>query len=383
MSRDAYCDPRRDSTLSHLTAEQALATLVPGKALPEKVLKHLIGEHNHRHTALAKVVSHKTRFERAHFLRRFFRDLKLRAGFKRIPDPRNLDQRHIRAMVEVWKADGLSAATIQTYLSFLRGLSAWIGKAGLVMGPAYYGLDEESYQRHEVASQDKSWTPKGIPVDSLLEEITASDPWVGASLRLIRALGLRRKESIIFRPYENVASFPDTGLDPSERQADVYAKIVGKGGRLRWIPLNSESRMAVVRHAQETVGSRDAHMGNPALDLRANLQRFNYVLRKFGVSRRVLGVTAHGLRHEVMNDTYHDTSGHPSPVQGGGPVCAEDDLRARRAVSALAGHHRQRAAAAYIGARPRSFATDTPSTESDDDETASAESDVKADIKAS
>ena len=63
-----------------------------------------------------KTVSHKTRQERAQFLRRFFRDLNLKAGFKMARDPRNPGQKHIHAMVQVWHDERLAPATIQPYL---------------------------------------------------------------------------------------------------------------------------------------------------------------------------------------------------------------------------------------------------------------------------
>lgn len=87
------------------------------------LLDLLIEFHNTQHTALEKTVSHKTRQERADFLRRFFRDLKAKARFATMPDPRNLGDRHVRAMVKVWQQEKLAPATIQTYLSFLRGLA--------------------------------------------------------------------------------------------------------------------------------------------------------------------------------------------------------------------------------------------------------------------
>ena len=108
-----------------------------GTAPPLKVLDVLIELFNTLHTSLEKTVSHKTRQERAQFLRRFFRDLSLKAGFKMAPDPRNLGQKHIHAMVQVWHDECLAPATIQTYLSFLRGLAMWMGKPGFVRGPPH------------------------------------------------------------------------------------------------------------------------------------------------------------------------------------------------------------------------------------------------------
>ncbi|MDO9196279.1 MAG: integrase domain-containing protein, partial [Rhodoferax sp.] len=120
-------------------------------------------------------------------------------------------------------------ATIQTYLSFLRGLGMWMGKHGFVRGPAHYGLNAEEYQRHEYAQRDKSWSAAGIDIEELIERVCAYDRYVGASLRLINAMGLRRKESIQFRPFEHVVPFSETGLPPENKAADRYVRIKGKG----------------------------------------------------------------------------------------------------------------------------------------------------------
>ena len=67
-------------------------------------------------------------------------------------------------MVQVWQREKLAPATIQTYLSFLRGLGSWMGKHGFVRKPEQYGLSLDEYQRHEYAQRDKSWAAKGIDV---------------------------------------------------------------------------------------------------------------------------------------------------------------------------------------------------------------------------
>jgi site-specific recombinase XerC len=264
------------------------------------VLEVLIKLFNTQHTALEKTVSHKTRQERAQFLRRFFRDLKLKAGFKTVPDPRNLGQKHIHAMVQVWQQAHLAPATIQTYLSFLRGLAMWMGKHGFVRKPGHYGLSLEEYQRHESAQRDKSWTAQGIDAEAVIAEVCAVRPRVGASLRLMSALGLRRKESVQFRPFQHVMPFSETGLPENQQQADRYAWVKGKGGRVRWIPLDSPVHLAALEFAQGVVDSRDAHMGDPRRDLKRNLRRLDYVLEKFGITLRKRGATGHGLRHEVL-----------------------------------------------------------------------------------
>lgn len=87
-----------------------------------------------------------------------------------------------------------------------------------------------------------------------------------------------------------------------------------------------------------------------SLTLKRALRRFHYVLGRVGVTREALGVTGHGLRHEELNAVYEDMSGMPSPVRGGSRPAPEVEREARRAVAELAGHSRQAAAGAYLGA---------------------------------
>lgn len=350
--RDARHQPPRQPGRATLTPPEILDQMRPGQANPLRVLETLIGFYNAQHTALEKTVSHKTRQERADFLRRFFRDLKLKAGFKTVPDPRNLGDRHIRAMVAVWQRERLAPATIQTYLSFLRGLALWLGKPGFIRTPAHYGLSPAEYQRHEYAQRDKSWTAAGIDIDALIQRVSAYDRYVGASLRLIRAMGLRRKESVMFRPNLCVVPFEATGLAPEQREADRYARIKegAKGGRLRFVPLSTPERIAAVEFAQAVAQGKDAHLGDPRRSLQRNLRRFDYVMAKFGITEEGLGATAHGLRHEAMIDRYMAKSeGKAPPVRGGSMVLPDIDLEARLAAAQLAGHNRVRAAGAYLG----------------------------------
>jgi site-specific recombinase XerC len=333
-----------------LTPEKILARYQPGQVDPMRVLEVLIELFNTQHTALQKTVSHKTRHERAMFLRRFFRDLTLKCGFKTAPDPRNLGQKHIHAMVQVWRHEKLAPATIQTYLSFLRGLSQWVAKPGLVLKPAAYGLTVEEYQRHEIAQWDKSWSAQGVNVDAVLVKAVAFDPRVAASMRLMHTFGLRRKESVTCRPWVDVFPFEQTGLPAENKQADCYLWTKGKGGRVRWLPVQTEDQKQAIKVAQSLTDPRDGHMGNPAHGLRRNLRRLDYVLAKLGITRKDLGVTGHGLRHGRLNDMYEDITGQPSSVRGGGSVSETVDLQARLVVSAAAGHSRPKAAGAYLGA---------------------------------
>ncbi|MCM0609779.1 MAG: integrase domain-containing protein [Ideonella sp. WA131b] len=330
--------------------QQVLDMYPPGKTPVNRVVDVLIELFNPLHTALEKTVSHKTRYERAHFLRRFFRELHTDAGFKLAPDPRNLGQRHVQAMVKVWQRRKLSPGTIQTYLSFLRGLAMWLNKPGFIRKPEHYGLTPEEYERHENAQHDKSWSGNGIDVEGLLSQVSACDARIGASMRLMVKVGLRRKESVMCRPYAHVHPFEETGLPVEERRADRYLWTKGKGGRPRWLALATREQQAAIEHARSVVSGHDAHMGAPDLDLKSNLRRLDYALRKFGLTKRESGTTGHGARHDHLQGEYEERTGTRAPIRGGEPVDPALDRQARLHVASIAGHARLRSAGAYVGA---------------------------------
>ena len=349
--------PRARQDWDGLSAREVLERHPPQKIAPFEVVEVLISLFNHRHTAKEKGVSFKTQAERAAFLRRFFRDLQGNTVFKTLPDPRNLADRHIRAMVRVWDAQRLGPATIQTYLSFLRGFSKWIKKPGLVRRPAAYGLSRERYERHEAGTQDKSWSAAGFEIDELIAKICAFDLNIGAVLILIRAFGMRKKEALMLCPHRSVVPFEATGFPVAQKKADSYLRIMAgsKGGRGRFVPIDSEARLAAIQYAKRVVADLDGHVGPPT-GLKQSMRRYHYVLEKFGVTKKALGVTGHGLRHEVLNDHYERRTGAKSPVRGGGAVAPELDTQARLEVADLAGHARKRASNAYCGAVARAGA---------------------------
>ena len=343
--------PRRPEHWGGLTAQEILDRHPPGKTSPMRVLEILITLFNHQHTAKQKDVSFKTRQERAYFLRRFFRDLQQKAGFKTLPDPRNMGGRHVAAMVAIWQQERLAPATIQTYLSFLRALAQWTKKPGMVRQPSAYGLKPEEYERHEAADRDKSWSAHGIDIASVIASICRFDAYVGAEVWLMRALRLRKKEAIMCRPHQCVVPFEATGLPLHKKKADFYARIESgsKGGRERFVALDTPEKLAAIEHAKTIVTTRDGHMGRPSHSLEQAMARFGYVVRKFGLTKNKSGVTSHGLRHEGLIDEYEKLTGHAAPVRGGAKLPKEIESPARQEVAELAGHTRRRASSAYLG----------------------------------
>ena len=142
-----------------------------------------------------------------------------------------------------------------------------------------------------------------------------------------------------------------------------------KGGRLRHVPIDTPEKRAALEEARRLVTVKTGHLGRPGKSLAQNMSRFSYVMGKFGITREMLGVTSHGLRHEYGNDRYEQCSGEPSPVRGGGKIDRKRDKAARLKVVKELGHSREAVGRAYLGPILRGKpATASPEASSPDQE---------------
>jgi integrase len=97
------------------------------------------------------------------------------------------------------------------------------------------------------------------------------------------------------------------------------------------------------------VAADSQYLADPERSLIQNLNRLHNVMTKFGVTRRALGVTPHGLRHEYAADRYEALTGVAPPVRDGAEPDRATDQRARLQVARELGHSRVQIAAAYLG----------------------------------
>lgn len=142
-------------------------------------------------------------------------------------------------MVAVWKREGLSMATVRTYLSFLRAFGEWIQKRGLVQRAAFYGC---AVDRSQLGSR-KSLSSEGLDVEALLKTIREMDERIGVVAALMRAFGLRRNEALLFKPQSGVVPFEVTGLRP-EREANFYLRAkAALGNDYVHVPVNTPLRI--------------------------------------------------------------------------------------------------------------------------------------------
>ncbi len=330
-------------------------------------LQAILNEHNHRHAKRHKEVSHRTRDARASAVFMLFsllRDLDFQ------PDPPNLDGTHVKYLfwyltcdpriADLCRRRGVpmlpkphSAAYLQFLASTLRTFAGWIGKDGLILQPERYGIDPVLFERTYVAQQDKSWAAHDIDIPQLLARVARIDERVAIMLELVWRFGLRRKEAVMFQPH--LAVVP-AGLVPIDSPiAEQYISCLSvergtKGGRLRLIPLVSDAQRDVIKRARRFAPYPTSYLGHPGKTLLQSLDRYKNVLSQAGITKKELGITGHGLRHQFAGDKYFDLAKVACPVRGGDPLGDPALLeRVLRTVSQQLGHDRPAISQAYLG----------------------------------
>jgi integrase len=192
----------------------------------------------------------------------------------------------------------------------------------LILLPENYGIPKSAIERTYLATTDKSWTAKTESPDSIIEEVSAKDPWVGMQLRLMKAFGLRIREAILMR------------VSYSNAESVLIVEEGTKGGRTRVVPVRNEEQRSVLQDATELAKKSDrGALIPPGKNLSQTLNRAYFICRKFGIFKGGTGMTPHGLRFEYANDRYEEVSGMPTSVRGKPDVYdREADAKARSTV---------------------------------------------------
>jgi integrase len=155
---------------------------------------------------------------------------------------------------------------------------------------------------------------------------------------------------------------PHLAVVPSLSVADLHAVASDdlsvlkvergtKGGRLRYVPIDSDTRRSAINRARAMAPLRNSTLTRPEHSLLQTIKRFEYVMTKVGITKKELAVTIHGLRHQFANDVYFALTGTHSPVRGGRSPDPEVDLTARRQVAEQLGHSRPRITGAITHSR--------------------------------
>lgn len=284
--------------------------------------------------------SHRTCELRGDTLFRLLRILH-EAGLQ-LRSPWNLQGRHIQRLLDQMKvrfaAGQLSSASIAQDLVVMSWWSAVVGQ-DKAFADAKARMDPSMWSRSLMAKHDKTWEGNQIDIGQKLDEAWHLEPFVAMALLAQYAFGLRRLESLMFRPKEDV----DGDLLRITRGA--------KGGRPRVLRISSQWQWDIVDVLKEfcTRGLCNS-IGDNGRDLATNLNRYKYVLGAIGVTKRELGVVGHGLRAGFACRML-DSLGVKPPVWGGSGTSGnpEQDHIAYSQVSAALGHSRLPIVGAYVG----------------------------------
>lgn len=112
-------------------------------------------------------------------------------GFK-LSNIRNLDNRHVRVLMQQLEARGNKPATLQTRRSWLVALANWIDKPGMIQPLEFYLVDPNRAQRDRSPGASR-WSE--CDVRTRCEAVFEHDRHVGVGLMLMHAFDLRPIEA--------------------------------------------------------------------------------------------------------------------------------------------------------------------------------------------
>lgn len=255
------------------------------------------------------------------------RDLQA-AGFYQLPAT-GLKPKHIQALTEKWKSEGLSDATQKNRVAHLRWWAEKVGKPNVIPRTnRELGIGRRTYVTNK---------SKAVQVSSTkLADI--KDDRLRCSLELQKAFGLRRAECLKFQP--------------AYAQSCGSNKIVlkdswCKGGRPREVPITSEYQRQVLARASELVGAGSMIPSEEKYVER--LKKYENITARAGMSK------LHGLRHEYAQLRYREMTGWAAPACGGpnakqlSDEQKKRDLEVRLQISQELGHGRESITAVYLG----------------------------------
>lgn len=275
--------------------------------------------------------SHATQSNRKSMLSLFTEQLK-KSGFKiNQMRPSDIKGRHINALLEIWKSEGIAVGTIKNRMAVIRWWAEKVGKAEIVKENSAYNIENRVY----VTNENKSISLKDLDLSKI-------DANIAQSLRLQDAFGLRREESMKFQP--------EFALDGQTIENARYIRLKDswtKGGRPRTIPISNEKQRQELRKAYAQAIKNGGSMIPKEKSYKSHKSNFEAVTHALGVGQ------THGLRHGYAQTRYLELMGFDCPAVGGfRELTAEEkvkDKEIRYLISEELGHSRINITSVYLG----------------------------------
>ncbi|KTC76161.1 hypothetical protein Lbir_0230 [Legionella birminghamensis] len=277
-----------------------------------------------------KGYSFASKADMRHMLNRCIKDLH-EQGYK-LGHLNGLKPKHIYILVDLWKAQGKSTATIKNYMAKLRKVGVLLDKPHLVKpGNDTYQINRRSY----VPTYNKAIHQNDFS--------KCTDPLIRLSLEAQSLFGLRREESI--------------KLIVSEAWQGNSLKIKPswtKGGIGRTLNINDEQRQWLSKTMEQISAGQSLIPKDRTY--KQHLGHYQKQLKLMGLSK------CHGLRHAYAQRRYRELTQQFDPhnrlicpIDSGIPsrqlrgIELEWDRRAREIISRELGHSRMAITKTYLG----------------------------------
>ena len=189
--------------------------------------------------------------------------------------PHDLKGRHVNKLLEQWRKDGISTATIKNRMSALRWWAKEINNEGAVKSNVELNIERRVFVTNE---------SKAISLENI--DLSKIDENIAQSLRLQDSFGLRREESMKFQP-----EFALDGQWIDNAKYIVLKPTWTKGKRGRTIPISNENQRKELRKAYALAQKNGGSMIPKEKSYKAHKSNFEAVTHALGVGQ------THGVRH--------------------------------------------------------------------------------------
>jgi hypothetical protein len=260
----------------------------------------------------------------------------------------NLGERHVNAVFDSWVHEKeLSNKTLQNQKSRVKQFMHWLGKPNLAdyvsrIDERYVDKLPQGFRVKTVAEESKSWRGAEVDIAELFSKARELDSRYAAMLMLERAFGLRKKEVLLIKLWK-----ADKG-DKLELVGEIT-----KNGRYREVAIREGEYGQMQRQILDYAKGkcrRWESMAWPDVTLAQAEQRYYWLNRQLGLTKKDLGMTGHGLRAGHAEDIMLLRGVLPSTLGGTKDMASERGRTAARYdASRTLGHNREIITSAYIG----------------------------------
>ena len=211
----------------------------------------------------------------------------------------NISNKHVGAVVDSWKNQGLKTATIKNYLSAARKICSLYSNDRIHKDNKDFNIENRVY----ITNKDKS-LPQSV-YEKVVSDLKSSKndhhQRIAAQLQLERELGLRGEES---------RKFTVSGLLNDGR---VFISHGTKGGRDRFINEPSEKAINAINYLKSLVDKNN--LIPKGMTEKQWEKKFYRVLYGHGINKKVAGASSHGLRHAYAQERYEKMTGFKPPCK--------------------------------------------------------------------